>query len=630
MAHQFINILVSLPRFIKTIIQVITDIVIVVFCFWLAMALRLEGIMTTVELRSWLALIAVIPVTIFTLERLGFYRSVVRYMTDRMILTLMIGSAISSAVMFLLNGFYELQIPRSVPAIYFSIFTLITGGTRLTIRALFLLSKEASRNKVAIYGAGEAGHLLLQSLSYSKNYQAYIFIDDDPKLHGRKIGGVPVLSFERARVVIDKNNVRTALIAIGDKNKEVQFKIYEKMVSLGLEVRVIPKLADLISEKVKISNLRRLHIDDLLGRDVIDPDLTLTRLTISEKSVLVSGAGGSIGSELCRQIIEHKPTRLVLLDSSEYALYKILDELNVRKSVLENKVELIAVLGSVTHRKCLERAIIENKVDTFIHAAAYKHVPLCEDNAAEAVRNNIVGTQLAAELAGELGVLHFTLISSDKAVRPTNIMGATKRLAELIVHSMSRSFPGTSYCAVRFGNVLGSSGSVVPKFNEQISKGGPITVTHKDIERYFMTASEAAQLVLQASALAESGRTYLLDMGKPIRIVDLARTMCSLHGRKAYIDGVEEVVIGGIKIELTGLRPGEKLFEELLVSGNETPTIHPKIMCDNSNQSKIYNIEQDVNYLTALTNNSDIAQALQALPLEYTMDRLHHARDTAC
>lgn len=340
---------------------------------------------------------------------------------------------------------------------------------------------------------------------------------------------------------------------------------------------------------------------------------------------MVTGAGGSIGNELCQQILRQGPRRLVLLDVSEYALYHIFEELKVILKTQDQDIELVPVLGSLTQQEVIETAIIENEIDTIFHAAAYKHVPLVEDNAKEAVRNNVLGTHLTAQAAGRLGVKYFTLVSTDKAVRPTNIMGATKRLAELAVSEAANAHPRTKFCSVRFGNVLGSSGSVLPKFEKQIREGGPITLTHPEITRYFMTIPEAAQLVIQASAMAENGDVFLLDMGEPVRILDLARTMCALHGRQLHSDRTKEAPHGAIKLEITGLRPGEKLYEELLVTGMEVSTSHPKIKCEVSLDSSKIEILREIENLLKLKSSLDIAKALVELPIGYKIDRTHHS-----
>ena len=605
------------------------DSALIVLCFWMAMALRLEGIFTEIKPASWVTLAAVIPLTVFTFARLGLYRAVVRHMADQAVTVVLLGSAVSAGVMFVTSQFVALGVPRSVPGIYFSLLVLATGGTRLLIRTIYLASQDVGRMPVAIYGAGEAGRLLMRSLQDSRNYRPYLFIDDDTRLHATSIAGTPILPLEAAQAKISDGGVRTALIAIGDHDLKGQRKAAAVMAGLGLEVRVIPKISDLISGRVKISSLRRVKIEELLGREPVDPDPALMRQTTTGRSVMVTGAGGSIGSELCRQVLGQSPRRLVLVDVSEYALYTITEELTATLRAQNYDVELVPILGSVTQQDVIERAITENNVETILHAAAYKHVPLVEENAAAAVRNNVLGTHLTAQAAGRLGVQHFALISTDKAVRPTNIMGATKRLAELAVSEAATAHPGTKFCSVRFGNVLGSSGSVVPKFEKQIREGGPITLTHPDITRYFMTIPEAAQLVIQASAMAENGDVFVLDMGEPVRIMDLASTMCALHARHLHTNKTKEAPEGAIMLEITGLRPGEKLYEELLVTGEQTDTTHPKIKCELSVRTEITDVGAVIDSLLEQRSNAGVANTLATLPLEYKIDSADQALDRA-
>lgn len=616
----------SLPRPMKRAIQVVGDCALIALCFWLAMALRLDGLFTEINLRSWLTLVAITPLTIVAFARLGLYRAVVRYMAERAVTVIIIGSALSSVAMLLVSQYFSLEVPRSVPGIYFSLLVMSTGGMRLLMRSLYLTSKDKSPTPIAIYGAGEAGRLLMRSLQESRNYRPALFIDDDPRLQGTTLSGTPVVSLDQAKEKILSDGIGTALIALGDNNPEFKRQASSRMVALGLEVRTIPKMADLLSGRIKISTLRRIKIEELLGRETVPSDPELMQTTTKGKSVLVTGAGGSIGSELCRQIFHQEARRIVLLETSEYGLYTILEELDELAKIRQSKVELIPILGSVTERAVLERAITCNQVDTLYHAAAYKHVPIVEENAIAAVKNNVLGTHLTAQVAGSLGVKHFTLISTDKAVRPTNIMGATKRIAELAMQSAARAHPDTKFCAVRFGNVLGSSGSVVPKFTKQIEQGTPITLTHPDITRYFMTTQEAAQLVLQAGAMADRGEIYLLDMGKPVKILDLAKTMCTLHGRKLHQGDIKEAHDGAIPLQITGLRPGEKLYEELLVTGDEISTRHPRIKCEAPCQDEGIDVDSTIRILTELGDNSEIAHMLASLPIGYTMTSNHQAR----
>lgn len=620
--------LFQLPRGPKRAIQVSFDILAMALCFWLAMVLRLDGIATTLQPQSWAVLLAVVPVTIAAFVLLGLYRAVIRFMADRALKTVSIGVAVSAVTMFTTSQYLDLFVPRSVPGIYFALLLIVTGGTRMIMRSIYLTSKDEGREPVLIYGAGDTGHQLLQALDQSRNYRPAIFVDDDKKMHGADIGGVRVIRPALAAQSIKALGIKTALLAMSNANAEGRRRAARMLSDLGLEVRVIPNVSDLVSGRIRVSELRRVTVEELLGRDPVPPIPELMSKTTTGKSVMVTGAGGSIGSELCRQILAQGPARLVLFDVSEYALYRIHEELTERLAASGCDCVLVPVLGSVVRKDLVARTIADNAIETLFHAAAYKHVPLVEANVIAGVRNNVFGTEAVAGAAGELGVKTFTQISTDKAVRPTNVMGATKRLAELVIQAKAQEHPGTKYCAVRFGNVLGSSGSVIPKFEKQIAAGGPITLTHPDITRYFMTIPEATQLVVQASAMATRGEIYLLDMGEPIKILDLAKTMARLHGREAFLEGAETAGPGAMAIKVTGLRPGEKLYEELLVTGSETATEHPRMKCESAEGSSIDAVDVWLTTLSKFTRKSDelkLIQTLEELPLGFQRDCLNVA-----
>lgn len=615
--------LFSMGRGPKRIVQVGFDIFAIATCFWLAMVLRLDGIRTTLLLESWSVLLAVVPVTIFAFIQLGLYRAVIRFMADRALKAVAIGVSISAITMFAVSQIFDLFVPRSVPGIYFALLLIVIGGTRMIMRAIYLSAKDQGREPVLIYGAGELGRQLLQALDQSRNFRPAILVDDDRRMHGTEIGGVRVIKPSAAAAAIAERNIKTALLAIPDTHAEGRRVAAKRLADLGLEVRLIPNVSDLVSGRLRVSELRRVTVEELLGREPVPPIPELMSKTTTGRSVMVTGAGGSIGSELCRQILDQGPTRLVLLDVSEYAVYRIHEELTAKRAATGSDCMLVPVLGSTLSDDLVTRTIKENRVETLFHAAAYKHVPLVEANVIEGVRNNVFGTEIVAEAAGALGVQNFTLISTDKAVRPTNVMGATKRLAELVVQAKAQQHPGTKYCAVRFGNVLGSSGSVIPKFEQQIAAGGPITLTHPEITRFFMTIPEAAQLVVQASAMAEKGEIYLLDMGEPIKILDLARTMARLHGRETYLQGVETARAGAITIHITGMRAGEKLFEELLVHGTEISTLHPRIMCEGGRLMQPHAVSEWLNRLRAMKSSITpcyVINILMELPLDFEAD----------
>lgn len=610
-----------LSRSKKRIIQVTFDTFAILACFWLAMALRLDGNVMAFSTKPFLVLIPVTPITIIAFISLGLYRAVIRFMADRAVRTVAIGVLVSALTMFVFSQALALNVPRSVPGIYFALLLITVGGSRFLMRGLHLRHGQSKREPVLIYGAREEGRMTLQALEDNESFRPILFVDDDDKLAGTEIRGIRVIKIDQLPRKIPVLGVKTAILTSTDQSSSNRRDVAQKLTELGLEVRTVPNITDLISGRVSVSDLRKITVEELLGRDPVKPLPNLLSKTIKNRSIMVTGAGGSIGSELCRQIIEQRPKILVLFENSEFSLYRILEQLNDVTTANDERPQIVPVLGSVTNRLLLTNVMTSHGVDTVFHAAAYKHVPLVEGNIIEGLQNNVVGTKILAEVAGRLKVKNFTLISSDKAVRPTNVMGATKRISEIIMQANAAEYDNTKYCSVRFGNVLGSSGSVIPKFSEQIKNGGPITVTHTEITRYFMTIPEAAQLVIQASAMAESGEIFLLDMGDPIKIIDLAKTMVRLQGFDPYIVGDETPRPQGLPIEITGLRPGEKLYEELLVNELSISTQHPRIMIEdpehyqntNNTLSEIADLEKAIASMDA----SLAIEILKKLPIEF-------------
>ena len=468
-------------------------------------------------------------------------------------------------------------IPRSVPMIFCLVALVYVGSTRFFYRHYYhwifhnILPSEA----VAIYGAGKAGAQVVASISDSTDYKAVAFIDDDHNLWGSVVQGLRVFSPDKLGYLEGKYNIKRVLLAMPSASREGRRKAIEKLADRNLRILTVPSLSEIIEGKAQLANLRAVEIEDLLGREPVPPRLELLDTSIREQNVLVTGAGGSIGSELCRQILMNAPKRLVLFERNEFNLYTISQELTEAITKKGYNIELCSILGSVTDAAFLGKVVQQFEIDTFYHAAAFKHVPLVEQNVFAGIHNNIFGTKVACEQAAKCGVKRFVLISTDKAVRPTNVMGATKRVAELIVQSMNANECGTIFSMVRFGNVLGSSGSVVPLFRRQIARGGPVTVTHRDITRYFMTINEAALLVIQAGSMAEGGDVFVLDMGKEIKIFDMARQMILLSGLEVRDEDHPD---GDIEIVISGLRPAEKIREELLIGNNVSTTQHPRIM----------------------------------------------------
>jgi FlaA1/EpsC-like NDP-sugar epimerase len=476
---------------------------------------------------------------------------------------------------------------------------------------------------VIIYGAGDSGLQLLNSLFHGREYAPIALVDDDKRLQGLFVGGMRVYPANQIPHLVQETGAQVVLLAIPSIGRARRREIVEDLEDLSVEIKTIPGLSEIISGKAKISELRAVTAEDLLGRDPVAPNLELLGKNITGCVVMVSGAGGSIGSELCRQILAHKPKRLVLFEASEFALYSIESELSEAVARIDPSIQVVPILGSVQRSRVLEDAITSFGVQTIYHAAAYKHVPLLEENVVEGIRNNVFGTLAIASVAKKLGVENFILISTDKAVRPTNVMGATKRIAELICQAHASETSPTVFSMVRFGNVLGSSGSVIPRFRAQIESGGPLTVTHKEITRYFMTIPEAAQLVIQAGAMGKGGDVFVLDMGEPVKILDVAMGMVRLHGLVPYMADHPDQILsekGDIPICVTGLRKGEKLYEELLIGNNPSSTLHPRIMTASEVSLPMDELMAILERLRQACDTVDlytIVDILHELPLDY-------------
>lgn len=507
--------------------------------------------------------------------KLGFYRAVIRFMPSKAFASLGIGILISATTLGTSSFLTQAYLPRSSVIIYiFTAFALL-ALPRLFIRSLVQQQGRSTAEAVIIYGAGQQGLELSHSLATNKECRPIAFIDDCRKKQGTHINGLKVHDYSAIDEILNEQECKKILLALGDTSFAKRKQLIEKLSKKKLEVLTTPAVADIVTGKAKVEEIRDVEIDDLLGRDSVNPNSELLSQNIEGKVVLVTGAGGSIGSELCRQAIKQKPSTLILFELNEFSLYSIEQELCALNEEQRLNVKVISLLGSIQRQNRLETIFKTFNVQTIYHAAAYKHVPLVEHNVVEGVRNNVFGTWYCAEAAIAAGVERFVLVSTDKAVRPTNVMGTSKRLAELVLQALNERQSDTLFCMVRFGNVLGSSGSVVPLFRKQIKDGGPITVTHPDIIRYFMTIPEASQLVIQAGAMGKGGDVFVLDMGEPVKITNLAKKMLRLSG---LTEKTIENPNGDIEIEFTGLRPGEKLYEELLVGDNVEGTSHPRIM----------------------------------------------------
>ena len=582
-AERTARILLNLPRGIKRSILMMADFIMSVVCLFFAVAARYGYIDNHVSLLL-LSVSALIPV--LCLYVIGFYNGVARGFFDAMM-----GSVLQLFFVLIIVAqtvlYFKLLpgIPRAVPILYLFLFFIWLWNSRLTIRELLARwqgqrpqYKYDDHDNVVIYGAGEAGKELLEGLRNSHKYNVVAYVDDDPQLTGAYLLGKKIHAASDLIRLVGKLDVAQVFLAIPSLSRSRKRQIIDKLEGISIKIKELPSLEEIAEEKVTVSSMRRVDILDVLDRQTVEPDVKLLQQNITGKSVLVTGAGGSIGSELCRQIIKNKPKCLVLYELSEYALYTIDQELTAKKA--KNKdydaIEIVAIIGNVTNEDNLLRILNLYHIQTVYHAAAYKHVPIVEHNPFEGVINNSKGTYHCARAAIQAKVDTFVLISTDKAVRPTNIMGASKRLAELVCQGLSMTTAHTCISMVRFGNVLGSSGSVVPVFTKQIEQGRPITVTHPDVTRYFMTIPEAANLVIQAGAMAKGGEVFVLDMGEPVKIVDLARRMIHLSGHRAKTTDNPN---GDIEIIFTGLRPGEKLYEELIIGeDNIENTDHPLIM----------------------------------------------------
>ena len=566
--------IIGLPRDAKKILLVIADIIVLPVALWFGFALRLGEWWPQDMTNGWWLFFAAPMVAVPIFVRMGLYRAVLRYVGSRALIT--IAKAVSIVTLILL-ALVVMSETRGVPRSVFFSFWLISlsaiGGGRIILRGYIQTYARRKINKqpIAVYGAGSSGADIVKAMQSGWKYKPVAIFDDDVEKRGMEIHGVKVYLPEQISVLIDVKKISQILLAMPSVSPRKRQKILEKLEVHPVHVRTLPDIADLVSGKAKVSDIREVDVSDVLGRDVVPPAPLLIERCVRDKNVVVTGAGGSIGSELCRQVLEYGPSTLILYEQSEFALYKIEKELASHNS----NTKIVAVLGSVTDSSRIETVFKSFMVNTVYHAAAYKHVPLVEQNPIEGLRNNVFGTWRAAEAAKAAGVETFVLISTDKAVRPTNVMGATKRLSELVLQAMADTSGATRFTMVRFGNVLDSSGSVIPLFRKQIKNGGPITVTHPEVTRFFMTIPEAAQLVIQAGALGEGGDVFVLEMGDSIKIDDLARSMIHLSGLEVCDD---ENPDGDILIEYTGLRSGEKLYEELLIGSNVTGTEHPKIM----------------------------------------------------
>jgi FlaA1/EpsC-like NDP-sugar epimerase len=623
MLGKSLNKFLNAPRSVKRAISVCYDILAIGISFYIAYVLRLNTLKVefgAAEL-STIAITCLLSIAFFI--RTGLYRAILRYLPPQAIFTITIGTLVSSFVMIASAFFLHAFLPRSVPAIYIFVALILIGLPRLLFRNLLHFLAPKGNTPIIIFGAGESAHDLVIQLYKSTQFRPVAFVDENPKLHNTLLMGLRVIPSHQLPSFIKKHEVKKILLALDKSTKEERVRIIRLLEPFSVQVQTIPPIADIINGKAQINEFRDIQIEELLGREPVEPIQELLEVNISNKVVMVTGAGGSIGSEICRQILKAKPTVLILFERNEFNLYKINEELNVKSSFPDTKI--VPILGSTNNRLLLDHTMKGFKVQSVFHAAAYKHVPLVENNIIEGINNNLFGTKNVAEAAITANVQTFLLISSDKAVRPTNIMGASKRLAEMVLQGLANESHNTKFSMVRFGNVLDSSGSVVPKFREQIRNGGPITVTHPEITRYFMTMSEAAQLVLQASALAKGGDVFVLEMGEPVKILNLAYEMAFLSGRPIKTADSPQ---GSIEIKFTGLRAGEKLYEELLIGNNCEGTVHPRILRANEEFISLQNLNVILNQLKhalADFNHKEIYEIIMRSHADFA--NLHQLQD---
>jgi len=626
--NAFKNSLLNLPRFVKRIIAMVFDTLLCAFTIWLAFGLRLDQ-WGHFQGSQWWTFIFAIGFSFPLFIIFGLYRAIFRYVGSAAFASMARVFILYTGIFFCVFTLIGVNgVPRSIGVIQPILLFIAIGASRYFVRYWLggpnNIQKSLSKTQpiAIIYGAGSAGRQLVAGLASNKEILVKAFIDDDPHLQGSTINGVSVYPNDSMQELIYRLGITDVLLAIPSASQVRRGEIISSLNGRGVRVRTLPGLIDIASGRVRISDLHDLDMNDLLGRVVVPPEVGLLEKNIRDQVVLVTGAGGSIGSELCRQIIKFSPKSLVLIDISEHSLYLIYEELkrtliDLRDDCLGGagddqisvphlgfSVNLVPCLASVRDADLLMQIFRAHRPATVFHAAAYKHVPLVEQNPAEGIRNNVFGTLACAQVSLECGVSNFILVSTDKAVRPTNIMGASKRIAELVLQAMAgiKDEHSTNFSMVRFGNVLGSSGSVAPLFSAQIAAGGPITLTHSEVTRYFMTIPEAAQLVVQVSAMAVGGDVFVLDMGEPVRIYDLAVKMVYLSGLLVKDEAHPH---GDIEIKVTGLRPGEKLYEELLIGDNPQPTAHPKIMKAHEESLSWDELQQELETLNIALDAND-------------------------
>jgi len=606
------NSILSLHRYSKRSIAIITDIGLCVLCTWLAFTLRLEELILFKDFNIYPALISIF-IAIPTFWLFGLYRTIFRYTGLSIIFNILASTFTYGLLYFLIIGVYSIEgVPRSVGIIQPMILFFGIISSRLIIKYIlnhnYSSKKTLNKKNVLVYGAGESGRQLVEALENNPEFKVVGFLDDNEQLQRQFLLGKTIYSTIKLENLVKTKDISLVFLALPSISRARRNQIIENLNQYKLSVKTLPSISEIVDGKITISDIKDLNVDDLLNREEVKPDIKLLNKNINSKTVLVTGAGGSIGSELCRQIIRLKPKNLLLLELNEFALYKIYEEL----LSFNKNLKIISLLVDAKEQKKLETIFEIFKVDTVYHAAAYKHVPLVEENICEGVRNNVFSTLAIAKAAVNKKVSSLVLISSDKAVRPTNIMGASKRLSELCMQGIYNHTKdiNTNFSIVRFGNVLESSGSVIPKFKKQIKEGGPVTLTHKDVTRYFMTVTEAAQLVIQAGAMGKHSEVFVLDMGESVKIIDLIHKMIKLSGFSIKDDKNQN---GDMEVKITGLRPGEKLYEELLIGNNPQKTHHEKIQKAQDSFIPFDKLKLDLDNLYSLLSDNNVLEVKRTL-----------------
>ena len=611
---EFAKSIISMHRYFKRLIAMLSDSSLCILCTWLALVLRFEELILLKDFNFYPALISIgIALPLFWL--FGLYRTIFRYNNLSIILTVATPIIIYALLYFLIIGVYSFKgVPRSLGILQPMLLFFAIISSRLGVK--FLLTNDFGnensykKKKVLVYGAGEAGRQLVIALENSIDFKVIGFLDDNKELHRQVLLGQNVYSPKKLEELIKTQDITLVFLALPSISRNKRNQIIDNLSKFKLTVKSLPSISEIVDGKITLSDIKDLNIDDVLSREEVKPDFELLNKNIFEKNVVVTGAGGSIGCELCRQILRLKPNKLILLELNEFALYKIYEEL---KSLNQNS-KIFEILANVQDQEKLETIFETFKVDTVYHAAAYKHVPIVEENICEGIKNNVFSTIAIAKASINKRVSNLVFISSDKAVRPTNVMGASKKLSELCMQGIYNHAQNTNtnFSIVRFGNVLESSGSVLPKFKEQIKLGGPVTLTHEDVTRYFMTITEAAQLVIQAGALGKNSEVFVLDMGKSVKIKDLIYKLIQLSGLSIRNDDNPD---GDIKIKIIGLRPGEKLFEELLIGDDPQKTIHPKIIKASDPYIPFEKLEIHLNKLENLLKNNKVDEVKYLLKI---------------